>query len=70
MDKPVQRSDDASVLSWVVAALNARKGDWAQIAERAGVPYSTLAKVAGGFTRNPRFETIERLRAALLAARV
>ena len=46
-------------------ALNARKGEWHEIATSAGVPYSTLAKVAQGFTPDPRISTVESLRRAV-----
>lgn len=46
-------------------ALNARKGEWREIASVAGVPYSTLAKVAQGFTDDPRISTVEALRRAV-----
>ena len=45
-------------------ALNARKGEWKEIAGIAGVPYSTLAKVAQGFTDDPRISTVDALRRA------
>lgn len=49
----------------VVDGLNARKGEWKELAALSGVPYSTLAKVAGGFNKNPRYETVAKLRTAL-----
>ena len=60
MDQPVVPAS----LREVRDALNARKGDWREIADRAGVPYSTLAKVAQGFTDDPRISTVEALRRA------
>ncbi|MBP6564129.1 MAG: hypothetical protein KA200_00800 [Burkholderiales bacterium] len=46
-------------------ALNARKGEWRDIAALSGVPYSTLAKVAQGHVDDPRISTVESLRRAV-----
>lgn len=43
-------------------ALEARRGDWPTVAERAGVSYSWLSKFANGRIRNPGFETLTKLR--------
>jgi predicted transcriptional regulator len=33
-----------------------------EVAKAAGVPWSTLRKIVDGDTRNPRYDTVERLR--------
>ncbi len=42
-----------SMLETVIAALDARKGEWREIADASGVPYSTLCKIAQGVIPNP-----------------
>ena len=37
-------------------------GQWREFAAAAGVPYSTLEKVARGITKNPRYGTYEKIR--------
>lgn len=37
-------------------------GEWPDFARDAGLPYSTLEKVARGTTKNPRYETYNKLR--------
>ena len=34
-----------------------------EVAKAAGVPWSTLRKIIDGDTQNPRYDTVERLRA-------
>ena len=55
-----------------VESLRARKKrqklSYAVIAERSGVPLSTVQKVLGGITENPRFETLKALEQALSEA--
>ena len=34
-----------------------------EVADAAGVPWSTLRKIVDGDTENPRYDTVERLRA-------
>lgn len=34
---------------------------WHDVAERSGVPYGTVYKVAYGYTESPRFKTLEAL---------
>lgn len=54
------------------ARLDAVKGQWRDLAESSGIPYSTLTKIAQGKTRNPGFDTVQAIDAALrsLAAKV
>ena len=48
-------------LTSIVSELQRRKGSWEQIAIVTGVPYETLAKIARGVVKNPRFRTVEKL---------
>jgi transcriptional regulator with XRE-family HTH domain len=50
----------------VRAALMARKGDWARIAEQADVSHSWLSKFVNGHIENPGFATLKRLHQYLL----
>lgn len=34
-----------------------------EVAEAAGIPWSTLRKIVDGVSANPRYDTVERLRA-------
>ena len=45
--------------------LEASRGDWPALAERAGVSHSWLSKFANGHIRNPGLRTLERLDVAL-----
>lgn len=49
----------------VVQKLRADRARWPEIAERSGVPLSTVIKVGQGHTRNPRVQTLLKLDAAL-----
>ena len=41
------------------------KGQWRDIAEASGVPYSTFTKIAQGKTKNPGFDTVTNIDRAL-----
>lgn len=56
------------MLERVVRGLQARKGQWRQIAEACGVSYSWLTKVAQGHIRNPRVSHLEAVDSYLRAA--
>lgn len=45
--------------------LKAHKITYKQLAEMSGVPESTLKNIFGGFTSNPRMDTIEAIERAL-----
>lgn len=47
--------------------LAARKGDWLEIAKRAGVSHSWMSKFMNGHIPNPGIRTLEKLNAALKA---
>ncbi len=47
------------------AALQARRGDWQEIAKSADVSYSWLSKFVNGHIPNPGYETLKKLHAAL-----
>jgi len=49
----------------VRAELEARRGDWSRIAERAGVSHSWISQFVRRKIPNPGFETLKRLHAAL-----
>lgn len=50
-----------SLLDYVIAGLQAKKGDWNRIAELSGVPYDTISKIARGATANPGVLTVQKL---------
>lgn len=54
---------EQSNLEFVIAKLNALPGraNWDLVGEYAGVPGSTVEKIARGYVKNPRFETVEKL---------
>lgn len=54
-------------LDQVIASLQAVKGDgaWRVVAERAGIHYDTLARIARGAIEDPSAKTVERIAAAL-----
>lgn len=62
MDKVADMQD---LLSFVRSGLSARTTEWPDIARRAGVPYSTLCKVARAHTEDPRVSTVQRLADAM-----
>ena len=39
---------------------------WRDVSAKSGVPYGTLYKVGYGYSKNPRFSTIERVARVLL----
>lgn len=45
--------------------LQARRGDWPCIAQRADVSYSWLSKFFNGHIKNPGFATLKKLHAVL-----
>jgi len=51
-----------SMLEFIREQLQGRsQAEWRVIADRAGIPYSTLEKIAYGLTENPRIGTVEPL---------
>lgn len=58
---PGMRFDD------VLKALEAHKGDgtWAVVADKAGVHYDTIARIARGKLKSPSVQAVERISAAL-----
>ena len=61
------RAMDKPIYDCVLEMLSARKGDWKQIAQGSGVPYSTLCKVAQGHIESPSVHMIQRLHDHLIA---
>lgn len=53
-------SNAESILVAVRRQLDATKGKWSSVAERSGVPYHTLTKIAQGKV-DPRLSTVQRL---------
>lgn len=51
----------AEVIQWLKGTKDRR-----EIAEGSGVPYSTICKIAADVTKNPRTESIDKLRAYAL----
>lgn len=45
--------------------LAVRKGDWNEIAQRAGVSHSWMSKFVNGHIKNPGIRTLEKLGSAL-----
>ncbi|AUT53437.1 hypothetical protein C2L66_08905 [Paraburkholderia caribensis] len=45
----------------MLARLDREKGNLREIAKRAGVPYSTLAKLSARSVTDPRFSTVQAL---------
>lgn len=55
-----------SDLAYVQDRIRARSLDeLADLGKRAGVPYETARKIARGYTKNPKAQTIEQLARAL-----
>lgn len=48
-------------LTFVVASLEANKGNWKRISADSGIPYDTLTKIAQKKVKNPRFSTVQKL---------
>jgi len=59
MDTP--SSFEPDLLAFVVAGLRQRVGEWQQIADASGVPYSTVCKIGQGETENPRIGSVQKL---------
>ena len=53
----------------VLEMLDARKGEWRDIARDSGVPYSTLCKIAQGHIPSPSVHTIQSLHDFLTQSR-
>lgn len=60
MDDPSLDLDRA-----VKTLLEARRGEWPRIAQRADVSYSWLSKFVNGHIDNPGFATLKKLHAVL-----
>lgn len=58
-----------TLLQTVVDGLQARKGEWPALAEKSGVPYDTISKIARGATTNPGVLTVQALASCLAADR-
>jgi predicted transcriptional regulator len=52
---------ETSILESVVSNLIASRSHWEEIAEASGVPFGTLRKIGWRQTKNPRFDTVEKL---------
>lgn len=59
MAKHVEQEE--STVAMLRRRLGEEKGNWPGIADESGVPYGTLEKVAQGDTKNPQFETVDKL---------
>jgi transcriptional regulator with XRE-family HTH domain len=57
--------DTKTLLDSVLAGLQAHKGRWPDLAERAGVDYSWLTKLAQGRINDPGIQKIQRLADAM-----
>jgi hypothetical protein len=55
MDFPVNLHE------YVLGKLEAAKGEWRTVAERTGVPYDTIYKIASQTTENPGIKHIQAL---------
>ena len=51
----------SETLLFVVQELKACRPDWERVAKESGVSQKTFEKIAHGYTRNPRIETVDRL---------
>ncbi|UOK17245.1 XRE family transcriptional regulator [Bordetella phage vB_BaM-IFTN4] len=56
-----------TIESRVRAGLTARRGDWKQVAQAAGVSYSWISKFMNGHIPNPGTRTLSRLVVGLQA---
>ena len=52
---------EESLLEYVVKRLQSLKGSWPKVAAGSGVPLRTVEKVANGQSKNPQFQTVDRL---------
>jgi len=50
-----------SLLDYVIAQLDAHRGNWAQVVDGSGVPMSTLERIANRKTPNPGIRHVEAL---------
>ncbi len=51
----------STLVETIRAEIQSRKGSLKAVAERTGVPYSTLVKIGQGYTTNPTLDTAEAL---------
>jgi transcriptional regulator with XRE-family HTH domain len=51
----------SETLLYVVQELKASRHRWTQIETESGVSQKTFEKIAHGYTKNPRIDTVERL---------
>ena len=54
-----------NLISDLQAALYARKGEWPKIAEKTGLSYSWVCKLAQGTLQNPTFRRLQTLKSYL-----
>tara|TARA_R110001599_G_scaffold339851_1_gene559740 strand:- start:30496 stop:30705 length:210 start_codon:yes stop_codon:yes gene_type:complete len=52
---------DQNLLEYVTSNLKAHVGSWPKIAEKTGVPYHTITKIASGKTKDPGISKIQSL---------
>jgi len=52
---------DKNLLAYIVAKLKSHTGSWPKIAEKTGVPYFTISKIASGVTKDPRISNVQAL---------
>ncbi len=50
-----------SIYEFVLAELNARRGEWREIASATGVSFGTVSKIGYRETLNPRVRNVEKL---------
>jgi predicted transcriptional regulator len=50
-----------SAIESLKVRLAAHKGNWRALSDKAGVPLSTLCKIAQGVHKNPRIDTVDKL---------
>lgn len=50
-----------SMLAFVLSHLDATKGRWPTVAERAGIPYRTLQKIGQRLIQNPGVDHVQKL---------
>ena len=53
-------------LNSLVTQLQARRKRWPEISERSGVSIHTLRKIAMGYVKDPRTQTVDKLLVAVL----
>lgn len=52
---------DTAILDYVLAQLDATKGEWREISDESEVPYDTLTKIALRRVKNPGVLTVQKL---------